>query len=240
MTDLVTLALKHGTDKQNGHSYAQHYQRHFEPFRDRPITLLEIGIGGYGDPRAGGESLRLWKEYFPRAQIVGLDIHEKSGLREDRIHTVMGSQDDPNVIRDLVAEFGGFDLVIDDGSHVSAQVIRSFELLFPELRSGGLYVVEDLQTSYWPGLGGSSADLRRDGTSINYFKALVDNLNYNEIIRPGYVPSYLDENVFALSFYHNLLFVEKADNREPSNHLVAGTVPDWLRPHLLGDGAEPA
>ena len=240
MIQLERLARKHGTDKQGDHSYVQHYARHLQPFRRRPIRLLEIGIGGYQEPTAGGPSLRMWKDYFPLGTIVGLDIVDKSALAQDRIHIEVGSQDDPAVIERLARSYGGFDIVIDDGSHVNAHVLRSFELLFPAVTTGGLYVIEDLQTSYWPGLGGSSTDLNRAGTSIAFLKSLLDNLHQAEIVRPGYTPSYLDLNVFGLHVYHNIAFIQKGDNSEPSNIIVNYDVPDGHRDFVLGSNDAPA
>src|SRR5262245_54084192 len=75
--DLPALAAYFGTDKWGEHWYARHYQAHFAPLRRRRLRLLEIGIGGYDDPHKGGESLRMWKAYFPNAQIFGLDITDK-------------------------------------------------------------------------------------------------------------------------------------------------------------------
>src|SRR5688572_29005178 len=103
---LVELARKHGTDKGKGHSYVVHYERHFRHLRDEPVVLLEIGTGGYARPRSAGESLRMWKEYFPRGTIIGLDIYDKSALREDRIDIEQGSQDDPEVINGLAKRHG--------------------------------------------------------------------------------------------------------------------------------------
>src|SRR6185295_16936977 len=96
--DLEFLATRLGTDKWNGHWYARHYQHHFAPRRTHPLTLLEIGVGGYRDPRKGGESLRMWKAYFPKARIFGLDLFDKRALEEDRIRILQGSQDDPRAI----------------------------------------------------------------------------------------------------------------------------------------------
>src|SRR5512145_45621 len=76
--NLVRLAQIYGSDKWGGHWYCQHYAHHFAPFRDRSLTLLEIGVGGYEDPCAGGQSLRMWRRYFKRGRIYGIDIADKS------------------------------------------------------------------------------------------------------------------------------------------------------------------
>ena len=90
--DLVALAVKHGTDKWGRHWYARHYQTHFAPRRAEPLTVLEIGVGGYEDPAKGGASLRMWKAYFPQARIFGIDVYDKSGLEEDRIRIFTGAR----------------------------------------------------------------------------------------------------------------------------------------------------
>ena len=187
--------------------------------RHRPVRLLEIGIGGYADPNRGGESLRMWKEFFPLGRIVGLDIHDKSGLVEDRIEIVQGDQSDAAFLADLSDRLGPFDIVVDDGSHVSAHVIASFKALFPRLADDGIYAIEDLQTSYWArGFGGSSGE-DRPGTSMSFLQALVDGLNYAEFDIVDYEPSYFDTWITSLTFYHNLAFIQKGRNLEPSNFL---------------------
>jgi hypothetical protein len=226
--DLAWLARLCGTDKWGRHWYAPHYQAHFAPLRKKRITLLEIGVGGYEDPLRGGESLRLWKAYFPNARIFGIDVFDKRALEEPRIRTFQGSQEDPAFLARVVAETGPLDIVIDDGSHVNAHVLASFEALFPHLREGGVYVLEDLQTSYWPKFGGS-LDLMAPHTVVNRLKRLVDGLNHAERIEPGLSPTFLDLNVRALHFYHNLAFVHRGRNDEPSNLLTANVAPDWLR-----------
>jgi len=121
---LQEIASRHGTDKAAaGHSYIDFYEELFAPLRDRPIRLLEIGVGGNEDPRQGGASLRAWKEYFPKAEIIGLDYFDKSRFAEERIHVERGDQADPVTLDRLIARYAPFDIVIDDGSHLSRDVI---------------------------------------------------------------------------------------------------------------------
>jgi hypothetical protein len=221
---LPWLATIYGSDKWGTHSYASHYARHFRHLRRKKITLLEIGIGGYDDPKRGGASLRMWRRYFPNAQIVGLDYFDKSPHAEKRIRIYRGDQSDENILRKIVADVGPPDIIIDDGSHVNQHVIKSFEVLFPLLADEGIYVVEDTQTAYWPNFGGSSDDLLHAPTSMCLVKRLVDCLNYEEFIRPGYVPSYYDRNITSLHFYHNLVFIQKGPNQEGSN-LISNNAP---------------
>lgn len=215
--NLPRLATIYGTDKWGYHWYAAHYARHFGPFRTRRITILEIGIGGYNEPKNGGGSLRMWRRYFPHAKIVGLDYFDKSPHAEERIRIYRGDQSDEAFLQRMVAEIGRPDIIIDDGSHQNAHVRKSFQVLFPLLADGGIYAVEDTQTSYWPEYGGSSDDLQNAPTSMGLLKSLIDGLNYEEFIKPGYAPTYEDENITALHFYHNLVFIQKGRNKEGSN-----------------------
>jgi hypothetical protein len=221
--DLVKLALYFGTDKEGAHYYAGHYQHHFESRRNRPLKILEIGVGGLEDPRAGGESLRMWKAYFRKAQIVGIDIYDKSFHDESRITTILGSQADEDLLRRIHAEHGPFDIIIDDGSHFVEHVLATFRIMFPLLAPDGIYAVEDTQTSYWPEARGipfgGSTDLADPRTSMNFLKSLVDGLNHVEFLDPAYAPTYFDRHIVALHFYHNLVFVYKGVNNEGSEFL---------------------
>jgi hypothetical protein len=223
--DLTKLASLSGTDKWGAHWYAAHYARHFQHLRRKKITLLEIGIGGYEKPGDGGGSLRMWRRYFPNAQIVGLDYFDKSPHAEKRIRIYRGDQADESLLRKIVAEVGRPDIIIDDGSHINAHVLKSFEVLFPLLADDGIYVVEDTQTAYWPGTGGSSDNLLNAPTSMGLFKKLVDGLNHEEFINPGYVPSYHDQHITGLHFYHNMVFIQKGRNQEGSNIVRNNVMP---------------
>lgn len=140
-------AAGYDTDKLAHASYLAAYERHFAPLRERPIRLLEIGV------KAGG-SLRLWCDYFPLATVVGLDVAPVA-VDDDtgRIRVFQGMQQDAALLDRIARETApeGFDIVIDDGAHVGALAEASFDALFDRhLRPGGLYVIEDWGTGYWP------------------------------------------------------------------------------------------
>jgi hypothetical protein len=221
--NLNFLARLYETDKFGGHNYTPHYQAHLNPYRFKKIKLLEIGVGGYNDPNKGGESLRMWKKFFPYGKIFSLDIFDKSPQQEKRIRIFQGSQADPVFLNEVVNEMGQPDIIIDDGSHFNEHVIASFIILFPKLKDGGIYIVEDTQTSYWEDLGGDSKDLNNPNTMMNFFKKMADCLNHSEFIRPGYQPSYYDKNIVSIHFYHNMIFIHKGKNDEKSNMLVNNT-----------------
>jgi 23S rRNA U2552 (ribose-2'-O)-methylase RlmE/FtsJ len=207
----------YGSDKWGQHWYAQHYERHFSPLRKKPLVVLEIGIGGYDNPHSGGPSLRMWKSYFPKSRIYGVDIYDKSPHDEDRIRTFVGDQSDEEFLTKLISEIGRPDIVIDDGSHISKHVIKSFEVLFPLMADDGIYVIEDLSTSYWPHFGGSSENMDSAQTSMGMLKRLADGLNHKEFMLSDYQQSYFDENIVSVHFYHNLVFCYKGKNLEKAH-----------------------
>ncbi|QIZ37171.1 class I SAM-dependent methyltransferase [Saccharopolyspora sp. ASAGF58] len=217
-SDLGALAVRYGSDKwADLHWYTEHYEHHFSRFQDVPVRVLEIGIGGYHAPELGGASLRMWQRYFRRGLVYGLDIFEKAGNEGHRVRKLRGDQSDSEFLADMAGKIGPFDVVIDDGSHVNDHVKKSFHALFPHVRPGGLYVIEDLQTSYWPGYGGRDTEPAAQRTSIDMLKELIDGLHYQEReSRRGTEPCYTERNVAALHFYHNLVFVEKGLNAEPA------------------------
>lgn len=204
-----------GTDKWGAHWYTPHYARHLRHLRKRKLTLLEIGIGGYGDPHGGGESLLMWRAYFPRATIAGIDLQRKLLPLRSRIRVFQGDQSDPAFLTGVVRELGGLDVVVDDGSHVCAHVITAFETLFPLLSDGGIYVVEDTQTSYWPDFGGNLGAATDPRTTMGYFLSLANGINHAEM--PGRTPGKFERDVVAMHVHHNLIFIEKGHNDEPSN-----------------------
>lgn len=146
---LEELAIKYGTDKQCkvGHGYTTYYEKYFEPIRFNNINLLELGV-------REGWSMYLWNEYFPNANIYGLD-NNLEGLcpthfNSSRIHFKICSQTDSDVIIKWLNDIDEFDIIIDDASHISKLSIESFNILFPLLKIGGLYIIEDLHVSSLP------------------------------------------------------------------------------------------
>ncbi len=167
---LDEIAIKHGTDKSSaGHDYMASYYRYFAPWRERSIKILEIGINQ-------GYSLRTWHEFFPNAEIFAIDINPACrALEGGRVHVFIGDQEDVTFLRSVAAAAGGsFDVVIDDGGHFVKQQITSFNTLLPHVVPGGIYVIEDLHTSYWPSFGGGP---NKPDTAVEFLKGLVDVVN---------------------------------------------------------------
>lgn len=140
--DLSKLARLYGTDKFE-HGYTEIYSIYFEKVKNKKLRILEIGIGGGENTKFGGNSLKMWANYFPKSEILGIDIYDKSLIDYRRIKTYQGSQSDEK----FLSQFDNLDIIIDDGSHINKDIIISFELLFPKLNVGGYYCVEDTQVS---------------------------------------------------------------------------------------------
>jgi len=171
-------------------------------------------VGGGEHADSGGESLRMWKAYFLKGRIVGIDICDKTQFREPRIDIRQCDQTDAEALRQLSAEYGGFDIVIDDGSHLNEHVIATFKLLFPLMRPGGIYAIEDTQTAYWPTWGGG---IDNPHSSVAFLKSLTDGLNHVEYPLESYTPNYFDRNIVEIAFFHNLIIVRKGINDEKTN-----------------------
>jgi ubiquinone/menaquinone biosynthesis C-methylase UbiE len=141
----------------------------------KPITLLEIGV-------QNGDSLEIWKKYLPEnSRIYGVDIDEKCGELKfsDNISFHLGNASDDDFMNRIFKNID-FDVILNDGSHLSKEVIKTFINMFPKIKPGGIYIVEDLHASYWKSYGGG---FRQKKASIEFFKRLIDALNFD------YIPS---------------------------------------------------
>lgn len=149
--------------------YFDIYERELTRFRNRPVTFLEIGI-------FKGGSIPMWKSYFaPDATLVFVDIDPECARHaEPGTHVEIGNQADAAFLSRLAARYGPFDVVLDDGSHINAHQIASFEALWPHMRDRSVYMVEDCHTSYWPGFGGG---YRNAASFIEFAKRKVDAMH---------------------------------------------------------------
>lgn len=209
MNELSELALKYGTDKWGHHWYTDKYEELFKYLKQKPINLLEIGVGGYEFPDRGGGSIRMWKEYFTQGRIYAIDLYDKSQMEEDRIRIFRGSQIDHPFLNRVVAETGKLDIIIDDGSHHCSHQQNSFQYLFDHLTDDGIYVVEDTHTSYWEDYGGST-DLNDSRSTINYFINLVHRMH---AVSNGLEPRPMDAQIKSIQFFQNIVVVFKGENK---------------------------
>jgi demethylmacrocin O-methyltransferase len=139
---LHTLALEAGTDKATEHLYTLLYEPQLARWRDATFDMLEIGV-------FREESLRLWDRYFRNASVYGAD-RDGAGYRDSsrRSRILYCDQSKPASLRTL-ANYKNWSIVIDDGSHVPSHQLRTFETIFPHVMPGGLYIIEDIEGSYW-------------------------------------------------------------------------------------------
>jgi hypothetical protein len=215
-----TLAALAGTDKYGQHSYTPVYEEIARPLRRRPVTLLEVGVGGYSR-WSGGESLLMWEAYFPRGRIYGIDLVDKTALSRGRIKVFQCSQVDRERLTALAREIGPFDLVIDDGSHMNAHQVETFGILWPFVKDGGTYVVEDVQTSYWPSFGGGVLDSPAYQRScMSFFKGLSDSVNLAEFLARPAADARLDHTIASIAFHHNLIVLTKDVTERVSNFFL--------------------
>jgi len=138
-TELCILAIQHSTDKapRSGHGYTPYYHELFKDRRDAK-KILEIGIDV-------GASLRMWRDYFPQAEIYAMDCDDKKLITETRIRSFYGNQGDEHHLRMMMKWFGpDFDLILDDGSHQADHQILSANVLVPFLSPTGIYIIEDV------------------------------------------------------------------------------------------------
>ena len=196
---LDEIGLKCRTDKaSDGHNYTPLYEKYFSPMQHLSITLLEIGIGGYEFYDRGGESLRMWKEWFTKAAIYGVDFYAKQGIPGCVILQIPQQ----NL---SVDDMGTFDIIIDDASHINPLTIQTFKNMWAAVKPGGLYVVEDVHTSYWfSEYLGQENDTQPHQSTMGFFQWLTHQLNYE--VWPG-EHQYTD--IEYIHFYKEIIFIKK-------------------------------
>jgi hypothetical protein len=174
MKDLLKQVFLNHTEKVSDKwtLYINEWDRIFSPYRDLPIDLFEIGI-------QNGGSLEIWAKYFTNAKnIIGCDIDEKCrelSFTDPRIEFYVGDANINEIQEKVLESAPKYDIIIDDGSHRSSDVIRSFCRYYPYLKYDGIYVIEDLHTSYWEEFEGS---LFNPGSSMSFLKHIVDIVNH--------------------------------------------------------------
>lgn len=145
---LYDLAVQHGTNKAE-HGYCPLYERHLGYLTHEEFTLVEIGV-------ATGGSLRMWRDYFTRARIVGIDRNPNTMIEDEpRIETVCDNAAIPRPWR-----HSGLrpTVIVDDGSHSAEEVTGAWQWTWPLLQPGGWYVIEDLATQFCVQFGGHDED----------------------------------------------------------------------------------
>jgi len=182
--------------------YFEVYERHFSRFRDREVNIVEIGV-------SQGGSMQMWRHYFgPKARLFGVDINPNcKQFEEPGLRIFIGDQGDRDFLRSLARELPQIDILIDDGGHTMRQQINTFEELFPKVAPDGVYLCEDLHTSYWNSFGGG---VRRRGTFIEYSKNFIDALNAWHSRQPRRLEvSDFTRSAHSVHYYDSIVVVEK-------------------------------
>ena len=214
--------------------YIDEYEEKFKTYQDKNIYLLEIGI-------QNGGSLEIYGKYFPNADLIlGCDINEKCSnlsYQEPNIQVIVGDATDDDTYK-KIASYPQFDIIIEDGSHTSPDIIKTFCKYFDRLNDGGLFIIEDLHCSYWQEFTGG---LFHPLSSINFFKRLVDVINYEHwgvnkkrdwllkiyALNYGVDLSKLQlENIHSIEFVNSLCFIKKKISLDNclGTPIVAGAV----------------
>jgi len=221
---LDEIALKYGTDKSSSwHHYTRIYDGYFSHLRDEKIKFFEIGFWH-------GASIRMWKDYFPKAELYSIDISQKlftdyAKDLTDRCHFAVVDQEKEPALRAFVEKNGGeFDIIVDDGGHDVRQQIKSFQVLFPYVKAGGIYVIEDLATSF--SRGEKTAPPQKftalPNSAVRFLWTLVDSLNYSGARTlchdkdkcPEHIQkalTYHQKHIQSVHFYDGVCFVFKRD-----------------------------
>jgi glycosyltransferase involved in cell wall biosynthesis len=229
--------------------YLREYDRLFAPYRDQAISLLEIGV-------QNGGSLEIWSQYFPNAQkFVGCDINPdcaKLSYDDPRITVIVGDATASATQAQVLAQSATFDLIIEDGSHTSSDIVKAFARYFPALKTGGLFVAEDLHCSYWQDFEGG---IFHPYSSITFFKHLADMVNhehwgveksrteliagFKQVLNIDFDESLLGQ-ISSVEFVNSICVVRKSDL--PMNYLggrvIAGKTESVVDGHLPIVGTE--
>lgn len=193
------------------------YERYLSPYRGKPIRMLEIGV-------SHGGSLQLWKNYLgAAAALVGVDIDPRCrDYAEDRIDIEIGDQSDPQLWARVIKSYGDFDVIIDDGSHIAHHQRTAFLHLWPHLRDGGVYIVEDCHTAYWAEYGGG---VRTGNSFVDFSKDRVDDINALwSHDHAKLAPTKLTFELGGLHFHDSMVVFEKKLRTGQPYAVVMGSV----------------
>lgn len=191
--------------------YFNIYERHFERFRGKSPTMIEIGV-------QNGGSLAMWKEYFGGGcQIVGIDIDPDCKKHEaEGIDIFIGSQDDPTLMESVLSKYPKVDIVLDDGSHVMSHMISSFKMLYDRISPNGVYMVEDTHTCYWGEYGGG---VGREGSFMEFVKHKLDEIN--AVHSRGIIPiGEFARSTDSISIYDSVVVFEKRMQGKRNNQVT--------------------
>ena len=189
--------------------YFEIYDRYFARLRGTDVHIMEIGV-------ADGGSLQMWKSYFgPRSRVYGVDINPYcKQVEEKQIKVFIGDQGDKRFLKSLIEELPRIDILIDDGGHKMDQQINTFKVMFPHISENGIYICEDLHTSYSKLHGGGYGKKK---TFVEYSKNFVDCIQScleEDLIQNKLRISHFNKSVHSVSWYDGMVVIEKRPVKE--------------------------
>lgn len=196
MKPLTLLANKYGSDKGtvigHRHGFTEIYDTYLNSHKDKIFNMIEIGVND-------GSSLKMWYEYFPRAKIYGLDIDDKKQYNNHRVICDIVDQSNTNSLKNFTNHIfeHQFDLIIDDGSHHMRDQQITLGHFFPLLKSGGIYIIEDLHSSLCNNgtiLYGRPVQIEPDSsnTTLHFLKHKPYNSPYLDVYQNKYLQNNID------------------------------------------------
>jgi len=250
-TDLGSLYARHaGRVSQKWSGYLAAYDEALADRRDDPVALLEVGV-------QNGGSLEIWAAYLPRARIlVGCDVDPACGrltFDDPRISVLVADASDVATADAVRAASSSYDVIIDDGSHRSDDIVRTFVNLLPLLADGGVYLIEDLHCSYLEGFGGG---LFAQRSALSFLRRLVDAINVEHwgldpdvdrvlgpLVPGGLTPEFIEAlgAVRSVEFLDSLCIVrtDRSHRTRLGTRVVVGDVAD-VDPTPLGEAGRPS
>ncbi|MFD3293597.1 class I SAM-dependent methyltransferase [Aquirufa sp. KTFRIE-69F] len=217
MNDLQSYFLNNkGRVINKWEHYFDIYDRYFNKYREQPnVVILEIGV-------ANGGSIEMWKNYFgPNAKIFGIDINpECKKFESENVKIFIGSQSDKIFLNQVKQSIPQLDILIDDGGHSMSQQITTFEVMFEHVKNDGIFLCEDVHTSYWLPYGGG---YKRSGTFIEYTKNLIDSLYGFHSKQNSLKITDFTKSTNSIHFYDSIVVIEKKRREKPVD-LCTGTI----------------
>lgn len=200
--------------------YFDIYHRHFAPFRKKEITVLEFGV-------FQGGSLQMWRNYFgKKARIIGVDINPKcQELEEKGIEIHIGDQEDRNFLKQLMKKVGPVDVVIEDGGHTMKQQINTFEEVFPYVTEGGVFLIEDLHTSFWKEYSGG---YKKSTSFIEYSKKIIDDIHaWHSQDKKRFKVNKNTKNIKGMHVYDSIIVFDKGAVNKPTHKMTGNKTIGW-------------
>jgi hypothetical protein len=203
--NMHSLGLKYGNDKVTHHRYDLIYPNYLLPFKNSKLKMLEIGLGTYTADT--GFSRNMWKEYFPKSTVYVMDLNHE--FEDELGRVIKGDQSNLDDLKKVSDICGPLDFIIDDGSHHPEHQLKTFDLLFTQnLKLGGLYIIEDIECSYWDPKAAIYGYETGHLNIIDFFSKLLHGINYE------FSRTENKYNISQIIFGKNCIIVKKQTEEE--------------------------